>query len=310
MKKYFTSHQVRNIFSLLAIAIAAVAILFTVAGCGNTPSLPFTNNKIPVAVSVNQWTSVAEAIGGSDVKVTTIMSNAATDPHDFEPDPQAIATISKAKIVFINGAGYDEWALKAAHTGSGLIVNAARSGGVSLGQNPHVWFSKDVRRAAAMEFLDALKKVEPERASTFQKNYDQWEKREARLDGNISKAADELHGKTYVATESLPYYLAKDLGLKDITPPKYMQAISNGSEPAPADLRALQKIIQDKEAGILFDNTQAPSPANKMLVAAADKAGVPVVKITETRPSEYKTLIEWVQALLTQVQQAYGIHNS
>lgn len=310
MKKYFTSQQVRNIFSLLAIVVAAIAILFAVAGCGNnTPSIPFTNTKIPVAVSVNQWTSVAEAIGGSDVSVTTIMSNAATDPHDFEPDPQAIASISKAKIVFINGAGYDDWASKAAHTGSGIIVNAARSGGISLGQNPHVWFSKDVRQAAATEFLDALKKVEPKRASTFQKNYDQWEKREARLNSNISKAADELKDKTYVSTESLPYYLAKDLGLKDITPPKYTQAISNGSEPAPADLHALQKIIQNKEAGVLFDNTQAKSPTNKMLVEAANKAGVPVIKITETRPSEYKTLIEWVQALVTQIQQAYGVQS-
>ncbi len=300
----------QNIFIAVLTAIVAIVIIFTVSGCGNgTSSHNADNQKIDVVVSVNQWSSVAQAIGGNAVDITTILNNNDSDPHEFEPDTQAIAMISKAKIVFVNGAGYDEWALKAARSGHAIIVDAAQAGGISRGQDPHIWFSSKVRNNVAKSYLEALKKADPQDSSQFQQNYDAWEEREEKLDKNIEIAKGELKGKTYAATEPVAFYLAEDLGLKDVTPKDYLHAVATRSEVAAADLHEFTNILDKKQVGALFNNIQEKNPTSSLLLNRAQSAGVPIIEVTETRPQKYQTLIEWVQGLVDQIKRIYDVDN-
>ena len=69
---------------------------------------------INVVAAENFWGSLAEQLGGSHVKVTSIINNPDADPHDYEPTAADGRAIAAAQLAIINGVGYDAWATKLA----------------------------------------------------------------------------------------------------------------------------------------------------------------------------------------------------
>ena len=92
----------------------------------------------------NFWGNIASQLGGSRVQVNSVITNPATDPHDYEPTAADARTIAGARMVVVNGIGYDPWADKliAANPVSGRIVlNVGDLVGIKPGGNPHRWYS-------------------------------------------------------------------------------------------------------------------------------------------------------------------------
>jgi hypothetical protein len=58
------------------------------------------------------WAASPGGLGGTKVTEASIISNLNTDPHDYEPTAADARTISMAKLVVVNGIGYDPWASK------------------------------------------------------------------------------------------------------------------------------------------------------------------------------------------------------
>ena len=116
----------------LAIA-AAAATLLSMAACGSSnaasgksdSSGAASSGKIEVVASINQWGSVAEDLGGSNVEVTNIMTKTNVEAHDYEPTSQDVAKFGTAKVAVVNGADYDPWATKAAQPTKATLVTAA-----------------------------------------------------------------------------------------------------------------------------------------------------------------------------------------
>lgn len=142
-------------------ALASVGMLASVAACGSGRSSSEKNGTIEVVASVNQWGTVAKTLGGGNVNVTSIINSTNVDAHDYEPTTSDIAKLQKAQVIIVNGAGYDAWAVKAAQSANATIVNAAAVGGVNDGENPHVWFSADVRKAVAQAITEAYERPTP-----------------------------------------------------------------------------------------------------------------------------------------------------
>ena len=76
--------------------------------------------------------------------------------------------------------------------------------------------------------------------------------------------------------------MAAALGLEDATPSGYRKAAANGSEPGPADLAAFEDLLSSRAIDVLIYNRQTEGAVPKQLRAAAERAGVPVVEVTET----------------------------
>lgn len=301
--------------ALLAAILGAVALVINLAACGSadqpairrSTSSVASSQPLSVVVGVNQWSSIARQIGGKYVHVTTIIASNSVDAHDFDPEPKDIALLGEARIVLLNGAGYDTWALNAAQTGDPVIISAAQESGVQTGENPHLWFSARARNAEAKAYYEELCKLEPAHRADFTANYEAWLNHENALDAEIATAAKALKGKTYAATESVAYYLAADLGLKSVTPTGYERALQNDSEPSPVDLLEFEKKLENGKVGALVVNSQETSSTTDMIVAAAKKGHVPVITLTETMPTRYSDLVDWMTALAQEFETAYGI---
>lgn len=313
-------------FTAVLVGLALVLSVLLLPGCGSAASTKgkaaggaagaVAGERVAVGVSINQWSSLVRDIGGDQVSETTVLTNPGVDAHSFEPQPSDIAVLSAARIGVINGAGYDSWASRAAATGEAKVVSAASSAGVRTGENPHLWFSSKARRATARALREALVQTRPAERRYFERRYQAWEKRERAVEQRLAETRRHLETtcgsrggratcRDYTATESVAMYLASDLGLHDITPQGYTSAMQNDSEPAPSDLGDFTRILRQRQAGALVVNTQEENSTTDMIVSAARRGGVPIVRLTESMPPQYHDLLTWMGALAGEFEKAY-----
>ena len=279
-------------------ALASVGMLASVAACGSGRSSSEKNGTIEVVASVNQWGTVAKTLGGGNVNVTSIINSTNVDAHDYEPTTSDIAKLQKAQVIIVNGAGYDAWAVKAAQSANATIVNAAAVGGVNDGENPHVWFSADVRKAVAQAITEAYEQADAATKSDFDKLHDQWKSEENNVESKIAEVKQKSDGLAYAATESVASYLAEDMGLTDATPSGYVRATANESEPTPTDIKQFTDALKAGEIKLLVVNTQEESELTGKITNAAKSANVPMVELTEQMPEQYDSLTAWMESLV------------
>lgn len=218
----------------LAAAAACAALLLTGTACGSANSTDGnangkTQNTITVVASINQWGTLAKELGGDLVEVSSIIHSTNVEAHDYEPTTTDVNRLHKATVAIVNGADYDSWAVKGAANGKATVVNAAEAGGKKDGDNPHVWFSANVRTATADAITRAYSKALPAKANEFGKLNKTWHAKETELEERIAKNKEATDGMAYGATESVARYLADDLGMIDRTPTGYAQAAANES---------------------------------------------------------------------------------
>lgn len=255
-------------------------------------------SPITVVASVNQWGSLAEQIGGTYVKVTSILNSTSVDAHDFEPKTANVAALQKAQVVVSNGAGYDAWATKNLTKGT-VSVSAAQMVGAMEGDNPHLWFSNDARNAMAKELADTYSRIMPARKKYFAGKLSAWNKRESKVEKAMKTFSSTHKGATYAATEAVAYYLLSDMGFDDKTPEGYAQSAASDAEPAPADLQAFQELLEKHQVDLLVNNVQEASDATNLLTGTAQKSDVPVFDVTEQMPADQSSLTSWILSLVT-----------
>lgn len=299
------SHQ-RPPLRIFAAGIALCMVLGT-ASCSksepepNQPSAETTTEQtapIEVVSSINQWGSVAEQIGGSHVKVTSILSSTAEDAHGFEPKTKDVDALDKAQVIVSNGAGYDSWATKSLRRNV-VSVSAAQMVGAVEGDNPHLWFSSDARNAMAKELADTYSRIMPKQRKYFAAHLKAWSKRESKLEKDMEKSSESFKDISYASTEPVAYYLFSDIGLTDKTPAGYSQSTADGSQPSSENLQEFQKLLEARDVDFLVNNTQETSDATNIITGTAHKSDLPVIDITEQMPDDCKDLIEWTTRLIT-----------
>ncbi|GAA6122529.1 zinc ABC transporter substrate-binding protein [Bifidobacterium psychraerophilum] len=294
-------------YARAAAVFAVVALVSATGACSLRGSAPETTTATPagpvtVVASTAQWGSLVQELGGSQVKVTSILSSANADAHNFEPTSSDISKISTAQMLVVNGAGYDDWATKAVGKSS-VLVSAADTVGASEGDNPHLWFSKETRKNMATEITESLSKILPSEKTYFHTQLSTWQKSETALEKRITAFAKGHNDLTYAATEAVAYYLMADLGFKDVTPEGYLRSIQSSGEAAPADLKSFRSLLDKQEADLLIDNPQTSDDASASLVEAARTAGISVIDVSEQMPQGTTTLEQWVSALITQISE-------
>lgn len=287
-------------------AAACMALLLTGTACGSATSTGNSansnvKNTITVVASINQWGTLAKELGGDLVEVNNIIHSTNVEAHDYEPTTADVNRLHNATVAIVNGADYDPWAIKGAANGKATVVNAAEAGGKKDGDNPHVWFSANVRAKTADAITAAYRKAMPAKASEFSKLNKAWQVKETELEDRIAKNEEATKGMTYGATESVAHYLADDLGMIDRTPTGYAQATANESEPTPGDITQFTNALKHKRISMLILNPQEANATTRQITDAAKKADVPIIEISEQMPSNYNSLLDWMSALVSAI---------
>jgi zinc/manganese transport system substrate-binding protein len=279
----------------LALAVLLAALL---AGCGGGSSSAGSSGKLNVVAAEDFWGSIAEQLGGNQVEVSSIITNPAADPHDYEPTSEDARTMAGAQMAIVNGIGYDEWAsklLSANPEPDRVELTVGDLLGLEDGDNPHQWYSPtSVRKAIAGIVADYMQ-ADPGHDSYFEQRRAAFEARGLAEYHNLISRIKSRYSSTPVgASESIFEPLAKALGLKLVTPKGFMDGIAEGTEPTPADKATADKQIAGKQVEVWVYNDQNATPDVQRLNDAAKAAGIPVATIAETLTPEGSSFQAWM----------------
>jgi zinc/manganese transport system substrate-binding protein len=302
----------RAFAALLILAALAAALP---AGCGGSgSSATSSSGKLNVVAAEDFWGSIAEQLGGDQVEVTDIITNPAADPHDYEPTSEDARTMAGAQMAIVNGIGYDPWASKllAANPSSGrTVLTVGDLLDLKEGDNPHQWYSPASVQKAIEQITDDYKQADPGHAAYFDAQQQRFETAGlARYHGLISQIRSRYAGTPVGASESIFAALAPSLGLTLLTPTGFLDAVSAGTDPTPADKATTDSQIADKQIKVWVYNSQNATPDVQRLNDAAKAAGIPIATVTETMTPEGAGFQAWqsreLEGLLAALAKASG----
>jgi len=281
--------------ALLILAALGAVLL---AGCGgSSSSATSSSGRLNVVAAEDFWGSIAEQLGGDRVEVTNIVTNPAADPHDYEPTAEDARTMAGAQMVIVNGVGYDPWASKllAANPSSGrTVLTVGDLLGLKEGDNPHQWYSPASVQKVIEQVSADYERADPGHASYFEARQHRFETVGlARYHGLVSRIRSRYAGTPVGASESIFAALAPSLGLKLRTPTGFLDAISEGTDPTPADKAATDSQIAGKKIKVWVYNRQNATPDVQRLNDAARAAGIPIATVTETMTPEGAGFQAW-----------------
>jgi zinc/manganese transport system substrate-binding protein len=298
----------------LAVAAACAVAMVTVSACsaggGNTTASQSNSSssqapsvKIAVVATINAWGSIAAQLGGDHIQETSLITNPATDPHDYEPSATDGRAVATANVVIQNGIGYDRWADKLVAANPNpqrTVVNVGEVVGVADSGNPHQWYSPDSVTKVVDAITAAYKTADPNDAAYFDQQHDQFLKQGlANYRNQIATIKAKYSGTPVGASESIFAPLSDALGLNLVTPAEFLKAISEGTDPSPADKSTVDQQIASKAIKVYVYNSQNSTPDVAAQVDAAHKQNIPVATVTETLSPANVSFQDWQTAQLS-----------
>ena len=277
--------------------LTLLAVCAAIAGCGASAAPGGDSGKLQVVAAENFWGSIAAQLGGDRVQVRSIISNPASDPHDYEPTARDARTLAKAQLAIVNGIGYDPWASKliSANPVDGRVVlDVGDIVGIKTGGNPHRWYAPPNVQQVIDAITASYKKIDPGHARYYDSQRTQFETRGlARYKSLIAQVKRRYSGVPVGASESIFEPLAQSLGLKLITPEGFMNAVSEGTDPTAADKTTVDRQIGSRQIKVWVYNSQNATPDVKRLTEAARAKGIAVATVTETLTPQSASFEQW-----------------
>ncbi len=307
-------------------AVAAIAVL-TVAGCGSaaeapTTSPPAADEALPVVASTNVYGSIVEAVGGDRVDVDSLIDDPAADPHSYESTPADAAAVARARLVVVNGGGYDDFLPRLVESSGAAptVVDMADISGLAPAEeqhaegeehehgelNEHFWYNLPAVKTLATRLAADLGAADPADAAAFTANAEAFN---GRLDELIARAeaiGKAQPGARVAVTEPVPGYLVQTAGLTDVTPPEFTEAIEEDTDPPAAVLQETLALFSGDPVRALILNAQTETPSTDQVRDAAQTAGVPVVEMTETLPEGAAGYVDWMSGQIDALAGALG----
>ncbi|WP_422933630.1 metal ABC transporter solute-binding protein, Zn/Mn family [Sinomonas sp. P47F7] len=306
----------------LVLASSLVAGALALSACGApsaaSPNSSSAASSAPIAVvtSTNVYGDIVKQIGGDKVSVTSLISKSSQDPHSYEATSQDRVAVSKAKLVVLNGAGYDDFMTKLANeaklAGDG-ILNAVDASGLRSGSsasptpefNEHIWYSQAAMKKVADTIADRLGKLDAADAQSFKDRATQWEGKLAGVTSKLDAIKSAHHGEGVAITEPVPLYLLEAAGLENETPEEFSAASEAGNDVPPAALKGLQDLLRGHDVKLLAFNPQTETQQIVALKKFAEDAKLPVVDFYETMP-DGTDYVAWMTANADALAKALG----
>jgi zinc/manganese transport system substrate-binding protein len=276
--------------------LAALGLLAVVGACGGPSISTGASNVIKVVAGENFWGSIALQLGGSKVNVQSVVTDPNADPHEYESSSNDARAFAEAKLVILNGAGYDDWGKKllAANQASGRhVLDLADLLDKKVGDNPHFWYHPGYAVKVADSITALYKSIDSADASYF-------DQRRADFAGALRPYTDEIanikqkYSDTQIgATESIFVYMAAALGLNLTTPVEFMDAVAEGNDPPASAVGEFQNQITGNQIKVLVYNVQTSTAVTTNIKALAASHHIPSAGVSETLLPENLTFQDW-----------------
>jgi len=247
--------------------------------------IAFSAEPLPVFVSILPQKTFVEKIGGPLVNVSVMVLPGA-NPHNYEPRPGQMSALSRAKVYFAIGIGFEDiWldrfasanpAMKIVHTEQGIkkIPMAAHRHEEEKGRkslhgedhggtpDPHVWLSPPNVKIIAKNIADSLIQADPGNRADYEKNLVKFHGEIDELDAYLRKIFADRKGSKFMVFHPAWGYFADTYGLEQI--PVEIE----GKEPKPSKLKELIEHARRDGIKIIFVQPQFSTKSAEAIAKA------------------------------------------
>lgn len=250
-----------------------------------------SGTKVNAVVTLPVFTSMVRAIGGDRVTVTSIVPPG-VEAHTYQPTPSNVRAVADANVVFVNGAGLEEWLRPLIESAGGTRVPVYE---LSLGLtpvdgNPHFWLDPTDAVRYAQRIAQGLSEHDLDGADQYRANaeeyigeiqaYDEWAK------GQLAEIPAERR-KLVTFHDAYPYF-ASHFGLQLVG---FVER-SPGQEPSPRELADLVNQIKAQQVPAIFGEPQF-NP--KLAETLAKEAGIKTAVLYSDTPPEGQGYLEMMR---------------
>ncbi|MQS76670.1 zinc ABC transporter substrate-binding protein [Lactobacillus halodurans] len=274
------------------------SLLIFVGGCSQR-----TASKKLITTTVNTYIEPIESVVGDKYQVKSIIESVNVDPHSFSPSSNDAKQVADSQLIVSSGLGYDDWINKIVTANSqnkNLIDFSSDVLKKEDGANEHVWFGVSNVQKLTRSVYQHMKKIDPKNQAYYQANFKKYDLKLGRLIKREKALKKYTDGKKAYATEPLPYYLLKDLGMS-IANPHFAKSIEDDTDPSIEDVEKMEQGLKNHKVSFLVVNKQVTSGIITKMTALAKKHHVPIVYFTETLPSDLG-YYDWMNSNITQIE--------
>lgn len=267
---------------LLAVLLAA--------GCQQTPA---PDGKPLVVASFFPMYDFARQVAADRAQVISLVPPG-VHGHDWEPSPQDVAQVRRARVFVYNGAGFEPWAdklIKEAAGPSTVVVAAsagltvARAGGDG-GLDPHVWLDPILAKGEVEAIRAALERGDPGGKATYAANADAYGLKLTALDTRFDTGLRDCARRDVVVSHAAFGYLTRRYRLEQIA----VMGLAPQAEPSPAALAAIVRTARERKVSAIF---LEPLVSPRLAETLAREVGV---RLLTLNPIEGVTKQEAVEA--------------
>ena len=242
---------------------------------------------IPVVATFSILGDFVRQVGGEAVDVAVIVGPDG-DAHVYEPTPADGKKLQGAKLVFVNGLGFEGWLdrlIAASKTKARVVVASAgvKPRRLEGHPDPHAWQAVANARRYVENVRDALKNADPARAPLFDAHADAYLQKLDALDAEVTAAIEKIpkERRRVVSTHDAFGYFSARYGIEFIAP----QGVSTEAEASARDVaRIIDAVKKEKVAAVFLENIVDPRLARSIAADSGAKMGGALYSDALSRP--------------------------
>jgi len=208
--------------------------------------LPADAAVIKVFVSIVPQKYFVQQIGKELVDVQAMVLPGAS-PASYEPKPDQMADLAKAKVYFAIGVPFENAWLKKISAANPMMKVVQTDQDINrLGKDPHIWLSPPLVKIQTRTIMEALKDMDPANGSEYEANYRKFISEIDELNGQLKQTFSGKKDLQFLVFHPAWGYFAHAYGLEQL--PVEIE----GKDPKPAQLQQLIKHARGKGIKIIF----------------------------------------------------------
>jgi len=263
--------------SLAALAaLAAACATLTACGPRSTPDTAPGGGPI-VVTTTTQVADIARAVAGNRASVRQILQPN-SDPHEYEPRPSDVKSVSDAGVVIRSGGDLDAWldgVLRNAGSDAKVVtlIDAMRTRRGDGEVDPHWWQNPRNAIVAVARIRGALATADPAGAAAYRINAGAYTTKLGALDEAIAacmRAIPDAKRRLVTDHDALGYYAARyDIDVIGTVIP----ALSTQAQASAGEVARLVRTIRAAGVTTIFPESSVNA---KLTRAIADDASATV----------------------------------
>ncbi|HNC52851.1 MAG TPA: metal ABC transporter substrate-binding protein [Accumulibacter sp.] len=241
--------------------LAAIALVGIIGLAGGRLAAAET---LPVVTSFSILGDLTKQVGGDRVEVHSLVGPGA-DAHVYQPTPGDARLLARAKLVIVNGLGFEGWIARLIQSSGyrgGVIVasqgvETLRLAGADADRHaqhgevdPHAWQDLANARRYVANIATALADADPANRAYYQANASRLERQIGTLDAELRSTFGSLPAarRKVVTSHDAFAYFGRAYGIRFLAP----VGVSSDAEPTAREVGALIRQIRREAIRAMF----------------------------------------------------------